>query len=61
MNAKSTREEIKQRIGLPYNVYKELICEALDDAKRHSVMPPCNIKQVQNVPSYGTAEISSWS
>ena len=48
MTAKSTREEIKQRIGLPCNVYKELICEAPDDAKRHSVMAPRNIKQVQN-------------
>ena len=48
MTAKSTREEIKQRIGLPCNVYKELICEAPVDAKRHSVMAPRNIKQVQN-------------
>jgi hypothetical protein len=48
MTAKSTREEIKQRIGLLCNVYKELICDAPDDAKRHSVMAPRNIKQVQN-------------
>jgi hypothetical protein len=33
---------------LPCNVYKELICEAPEEANRHSVMAPRNIKQVKN-------------
>lgn len=48
MTAKSTREEIKQRKGAPCNIYKELVCEAPEEANRHLVMAPRNVKQVQN-------------
>ena len=48
MTAKSTREEIKQRKGAPCNIYKELVCEAPEEANRHLVMAPRNLKQSLN-------------
>lgn len=45
---KSSRDEMKVRPGLPSNVYKELVCEAPEEAFLHAVSAPRNQKQVEN-------------
>lgn len=45
---KSNREEMKSRLGLPTNIYKDLVCSAPKDLKTHVVVAARDIKQVHN-------------
>ena len=54
---KSAREEMKTRPGLPTNVYKEMVCEAPEEAVAHAVSAPRNRKQVQNFQANERAKL----